>query len=432
MTDRNQDLITLIRNEAAFYGEGAENFTQEMRDSIPGGLFEQVRVLIVGAGGLGCEMIKQIALMGVKNIDIVDLDTIDVTNLNRQFLFRAADVGLMKAQVCANFIQQRFPGTTVNWHSNKIQEYPDEFFEKFNVFVAGLDNKAARSYLNKKIHSLVKFDSQGNPDPYTQRIMIDGGTEIFSGQARVITPFKKGACYDCLDFGDAPPTTYQICTIANVPRLPEHCIAYAFQLEWPLHFPDRQYDTDCADDMMWINKRAEDRATEFGIEGVNYMKTMGVVKNIVPAIVSTNAGIAAICCQEFMKAVTMCAPMLNNWMSVHAKVGVVCQLLEYPSNPKCETCRTDKEVLDISRDSTVQAFVEMVGAKMGAPTRGAFSITDGLTYWYDGTDMGYDDHAHKLAKTVGELIAAGGVINPANEVFVNCGGITTRFKANYF
>jgi ubiquitin-activating enzyme E1 C len=431
MTDRNADLITLIRNEAAFYGEGAEGFSQEDRDSIPGGLFEQVRVLIVGAGGLGCEMIKQIALMGVKNIDIVDLDTIDVTNLNRQFLFRQKDIGLMKAEVCANFIMTRFPGTTVNWHSKKIQEYPDEFFQDFNVFVAGLDNKAARSWLNKKIHSMVTFDSQGNPEPWTQRIMIDGGTEIFSGQARVIRPFKGGACYDCLDFGDAAPTSYQICTIANVPRLPEHCIAYAFQIEWPDNFPDRNYDTDCAEDMIWINKRAEDRARMFGIEGVNFMKTMGVVKNIVPAIVSTNAGIAAICCQEFMKAVTSCAPMLNNWMGIHAKINVVCQHLAYPSNPKCETCRTDKEVLDVRRDSTVQAFVDMVGEKMGAETCGAFSITDGVAYWYDGTAAGYDDHQHKLAKTVGELTAAGGVINPANEIFVNCKGITTRFKANY-
>jgi ubiquitin-activating enzyme E1 C len=278
---------------------------------------------------------------------------------------------------------------------------------------------------------MVTFDSQGNPEPWSQRTMIDGGTEIFSGQARVIKPFMGYACYDCLNFGGAPPTTYQICTIANVPRLPEHCIAYAFQEEWPKEFPDRQYDTDCAEDMIWINKRAEDRANMFGIEGVNFMKTMGVVKNIVPAIVSTNAGIAAICCQEFMKAVTQCAPMLNNWMGIHAKVGVVCQHVEYPANPLCDTCRTDKEVLDISRDSTVQAFVDMVGGKMGAETRGAFSITDGVAYWYDGTDAGYGDHQHKLTKTVGELIAAGGIINPSNEVFVNCKGITTRFKANY-
>jgi ubiquitin-activating enzyme E1 C len=101
-----------------------------------------------------------------------------------------------------------------------------------------------------------------------------------------------------------PPTAFPICTIANTPRLPEHCIEWASVLQWPkvkkgsyCHLQphltsDIKLDTDDPDHIEWLFREASARASEFKIEGVTWALTQGVVKNIIPAIASTNAIIA--------------------------------------------------------------------------------------------------------------------------------------------
>ena len=107
----------------------------------------------------------------------------------------------------------------------------------------------------------------------TVRPMIDGGTEGFKGQARLFLPFKN-ACYECT-LGDLPKqTTFQFGTIAETPRLPEHCVQYAYVIEWEKHHGNQKLDTDSAEDMTWVYERAKERSELFGIQGVTYMLTM--------------------------------------------------------------------------------------------------------------------------------------------------------------
>ena len=144
------------------------------------------------------------------------------------------------------------------------------------------------------VHDIVEWNDNGKgeeePEVLTQ--FIDGGTEGFQGQARVITPFKT-ACYECtLDQLPPDENSYPMCTVKEIPRQPEHCIQYALMIEWDANFK-RKMDKDSPEDMNWIYERALERANEHNIKGVTYKLTMGVSKNIIPAVASTNAIVSA-------------------------------------------------------------------------------------------------------------------------------------------
>lgn len=141
-------------------------------------------------------------------------------------------MGSYKSHVAAEFVKNRVQGVNIKSHTDPVQKFDEDFFKQFQVIIAGLDNVEARRWINSMVHQIndVALGEEG-----VTTFLIDGGTEGFQGQARVIVPYVT-ACYECTMDQLPPDNTYPLCTIKETPRLPEHCIQYAMILEWEKHF----------------------------------------------------------------------------------------------------------------------------------------------------------------------------------------------------
>ncbi|XP_048874294.1 NEDD8-activating enzyme E1 catalytic subunit isoform X2 [Brienomyrus brachyistius] len=322
-------------------------------------LLETCKILVIGAGGLGCELLKNLALSGFRNIHVVDMDTIDVSNLNRQFLFRAKDVGRPKADVAADFVSSRIPGCSVVPHFKKIQDFDEIFYKQFHIIVCGLDSIIARRWMNGMLMSLLSYDD-GVLDPSSIIPLIDGGTEGFKGNARVILPGMT-ACIDCTLELYPPQINFPMCTIASMPRLPEHCIEYVRILLWPKEEPfgdGAALDGDNPEHIQWVFHKAQERASEFSITGVTYRLTQGVVKRIIPAVASTNAVIAAACAMEVFKIASSAYIPLNNYLVFNDVDGLYTYTFEAERKENCPACSQIAQDLRFPPSAKLQEVLE--------------------------------------------------------------------------
>eukprot|EP00727_Mastigamoeba_balamuthi_P008973 m51a1_g4699 putative ubiquitin-activating enzyme e1c (433) ;mRNA; r:225940-228536 len=325
------------------------------------------RVLVVGAGGLGCELLKDLALSGFRALHVIDMDVIEYSNLNRQFLFRATDVKKPKAVAAAEFINKRVRGANVTPYVGMLQSMPREWYKQFELIVSGLDSVPARRWLNFTLCGLVEKDADGELVASTIIPLIDGGTEGFKGHVRVILPYLS-ACFECAIDAFPPQTKYPICTIASEPRLPEHCVEWASEIAWkspdyPKPFaPGTKLDADNAEHMRWVCETAQARAADKGIAGVTLRLAMGVVKNIVPAIAATNALVAAACANEAFKYVTSASQGLDNYMMYNGASGAYTYTFVYERKGTCLACGVPSATYTVRAGATLEELMQQLAA----------------------------------------------------------------------
>lgn len=142
------------------------------------------RLLVVGAGALGNEILKNAALLGFRRIVVVDLDRIEESNLSRTVLFRSEDVGAFKADVAVRAFRELAPNSWVQgMAANIVHGVGLGVFEWADVILAGLDNREARLWINRSAWRV-------------NRPWIDGAIEGINGVARVFVPGVP-PCYEC-------------------------------------------------------------------------------------------------------------------------------------------------------------------------------------------------------------------------------------------
>ncbi|XP_055335266.1 SUMO-activating enzyme subunit 2-like [Paramacrobiotus metropolitanus] len=194
------------------------------------------KIFMVGAGGIGCELLKNLLLTGFRNVELIDLDTIEVSNLNRQFLFRSEHVGKPKAEVAATSALEMCPEAKITWHHDSIMKprFNVKFFSQFDIVMNALDNVTARSHVNRMCLA-------------ANVPLIESGSSGYLGNCRVIIKGKT-ECFDCVP--PVPQKTFPGCTIRNTPSEPIHCIVWAKHLFNQLFGeadPDQDVSPDTAD-----------------------------------------------------------------------------------------------------------------------------------------------------------------------------------------
>ncbi|XP_044736104.1 ubiquitin-like modifier-activating enzyme 1 isoform X1 [Chrysoperla carnea] len=180
----------------------------------------ELNYFVVGAGAIGCELLKNFAMMGIGadggKITITDMDLIEKSNLNRQFLFRPHDVQHAKSATAAKVIKRMNPSINIEAHENRVgpeteSVYDDTFFEKLDGVANALDNVDARIYMDRRC-------------VYYRKPLLESGTLGTKGNTQVVVPFLTESYSSSQD---PPEKSIPICTLKNFPNAIEHTLQWA-------------------------------------------------------------------------------------------------------------------------------------------------------------------------------------------------------------
>jgi len=179
------------------------------------------KYFVVGAGAIGCELLKNFAMVGLGASDegkiiVTDMDHIEKSNLNRQFLFRPYDVSKPKSIAAAKAIKAMNPHVNVESQENRVGAetehiYNDDFFGSLDGVANALDNVEARTYMDRRC-------------VFYRLPLLESGTLGTKGNTQVVIPDLTESYSSSQD---PPEKSIPICTLKNFPNQIEHTLQWA-------------------------------------------------------------------------------------------------------------------------------------------------------------------------------------------------------------
>lgn len=185
-----------------------------------------INEFLVGAGAIGCEMLKNWAMIGLATgpkgkISVTDMDSIEKSNLNRQFLFRPKDVGQLKSDCAAAAVQAMNPdlkGHIVTMRdrvgADTEEVFDENFWRQLDGVTNALDNVDARTYVDRRC-------------VFFQKPLLESGTLGTKGNTQVVLPHLTESYSSSQD---PPEQSFPMCTLRSFPNKIEHTIAWAREL----------------------------------------------------------------------------------------------------------------------------------------------------------------------------------------------------------
>ncbi|MFX1596429.1 MAG: ThiF family adenylyltransferase [Promethearchaeota archaeon] len=291
-------------------------------------LVKNSRVLMVGVGGLGCEIAKNLAMLGVGHLDLVDLDIIEYSNLNRQILFAGAKVGESKAIVAARKLTEINPNIIIKGYQTSLERLDPRIYRAADVVIGGLDSMNARLNLNAQC---IRF----------RKPLVDGGVSGYYGHIYTIFPFKN-ACYECNPLPVGGSDEMAACTVVGLPRKRIHCV-FKGDMAFKEKF-DRDPNPKNIDDIKFIQKVANELVNKHNfLPEYTEDDIVKVIDRHDPGIITINAVISALQSHEVVKILhlkkghTGLGEPITSYVIFNA-MTMMFYHIEKKRNPECSQC----------------------------------------------------------------------------------------------